>query len=141
MSKDNVKEYLSFLWEANRPLYLHEMYEVMEELMKIEKKLTLREMTDVKFMTDTDLCRRYHLEPKIINPKYVDCVIDEDMRKVEEKVGGIIVVSNYNIIREYEKTDFATMRNGIVKQVISKGNELRRLDNDRFEKIMNDFGA
>lgn len=137
MSKgDNVKEYLYFIREANRPLYTHEMYDVMMELKRLEKKLTVRQISDIKFLMDYDLCLKYDLEPKDINPKYVGYVLDEEDKRTEEKVRNIIVVSEHRVLSDKLKTDYETKRNDIVKQVMSKSRMLKELDEEKFEEMM-----
>ena len=133
MSKgDNVKEYLYFIREANRPLYLHEMYDVMMELKRLEKKVTVRQISDIKFLTDYDLCKKYGLEPKDVNPKYVGYVLDEDDKRTEEEVGNIIVVSEHKVLSDKLKTDYETKRNGIVRQIMEKSGMLKELDDEKF---------
>lgn len=137
MSKrDNVKEYLYFIREANRPLYTHEMYDVMVELKRLEKKLTVRQISDIKFLTDYDLCKKYGLEPRDVNPKYMGHVLDEDDKRTEEKVGKIIVVSEHKVLSDKLKTDYETKRNGIVRQVMSKSRRLKELDEEKFVEMM-----
>lgn len=137
MSKgDNVKEYLSFIREANRPLYTHEMYDVVMELKRLEKKLTVREISDIKFLRDYDLCLKYGLEPKDVNPKYVGYVLDEEDKRTEEEVGNIIVVSEHKVLSDKLKTDYETKRNGIVRQVMSKSGMLKELDEEKFVEMM-----
>lgn len=136
MSKnDNVKEYLSFIREANRPLYTHEMYDVMMELKRLEKKLTVRQISDIKFMTDYDLCLKYNLEPRDINPKYVGYVLDEDDKRTEEEIRNIIVVSEHKVLSDKLKTDYETKRNGIVRQIMEKSGMLKELDDEKFVEM------
>lgn len=133
MSKgDNVKEYLYFIREANRPLHLHEMYDVMMELKRLEKKVTVRQISDIKFLSDYDLCKKYGLEPRDVNPKYVGYVLDEDDKRTEEEVGNIIVVSEHKVLSDKLKTDYETKRNGIVRQIMEKSGMLKELDDEKF---------
>lgn len=137
MSKsDNVKEYLYFIREANRPLYLNEMYDVMMELKRLEKKLTVRQISDIKFLMDYDLCLKYDLEPKDINPKYVGYVLDEDDKRTEEVVGNMIMVSEHKVLSDKLKTDYETKRNDIVRQIMEKSRMLKELDEEKFEEMM-----
>lgn len=136
MSKgDNVKEYLYFIREANRPLYTHEMYDVMMELKRLEKKLAVREISDIKFMTDYDLCKKYGLEPRDVNPKYKDYVLDIDDKRTEEEIGNIIVVSEHKVLSDKLKTDYETKRNGIVRQIMEKSRMLKELDDEKFVEM------
>lgn len=136
MSKgDNVKEYLYFIREANRPLYTHEMYDVMMELKRLEKKLTVRQISDIKFLMDYDLCLKYDLEPKDVNPKYVGYVLDEDDKRTEEVVGNMIMVSEHKVLSDKLKTDYETKRNGIVRQIMEKSRMLKELDDEKFNEM------
>ena len=124
MKNENVKEYLYFIRKSNRPLYLHEMYDVMNELKEVESKLTVRQISDVKFMSDLDLCIKYNLEPKDVNPKYIGYVVDEELKTSSNKV-----------LSDKLKTDYETMRNGIIKQIMERASLLRKLDEEKFEKM------
>ena len=124
MKNENVKEYLYFIRKSNRPLYLHEMYDVMNELKEVERKLTVRQISDVKFMSDLDLCIKYNLEPKDVNPKYIGYVVDEELKTSSNKV-----------LSDKLKTDYETMRNGIIKQIMERASLLRKLDEEKFEKM------
>ena len=126
MSKENVKAYLKFIRETNRPLYLHEMYDVMDELKELESKLSIREISDIKFLSDLDICIKYNLEPKDINPKYIGYVIDEESKK-----GDMIK----KVLSDKLKTDYETVRNNLVKQIMERASMLRKLDEERFLKM------
>lgn len=137
MSKgDNVKEYLYFIREANRPLYTHEMYDVIMELKRLEKKLTVREISDIKFLRDCDLCLKYGLEPRDVNPKYMGYVLDEDDKRTEEEMRNIIIVSEHKVLSDKLKTDYETKRNGIVRQIMEKSRMLKELDEEKFVEMM-----
>ena len=108
------------------------MYDVMMELKRLEKKVTVRQISDIKFLSDYDLCKKYGLEPRDVNPKYVGYVLDEDDKRTEEEVGNIIVVSEHKVLSDKLKTDYETKRNGIVRQIMEKSGMLKELDDEKF---------
>lgn len=117
MSKENMREYISFLWEMNKPMYECEMDGVREQLGELERKLTLKQMADIEFLCDVDLCERYGLKPNEINPKYVDYVLDKDDKIIEEKMGNITVVTERKVLNSSMKTNFLGMRANLIRQI------------------------
>lgn len=136
MSKENVREYLAFMKRhMGTSWYLYEMYDVLDELKELESKLSIREISDIKFLSDYDLCLKYHLEPKDINPKYVGYVLEKDDEVVEEKKGNITVVTRSKVLSDKLKTDFESIRNNMVKQVMERATMLKKLDEEKFEEM------
>lgn len=97
---NRVKEYLQFLREANRPIYDYEKKEVKQKLQRLESKLSNTDIQNITLLSDMDLCGRYNLELRDINPKYVNV----DMSKPYTKV-------------TVEKTDFIQMKTNIINQI------------------------
>lgn len=115
--------------------HLYEMYDVFDELKELESKLSIREISDIKFLSDYDLCLKYNLEPKDINPKYVGYVLEKDDEVVEEKKGNITVVTRSKVLSDKMKTDFESIRNNMVKQVMERATMLKKLDEEKFEEM------
>ncbi|MBP5423036.1 MAG: hypothetical protein J6Y78_11400 [Paludibacteraceae bacterium] len=136
MSKENVREYLKFMKERmNTSLYLYEMYDVFDKLKELESKLSIREINDIKFLSDYDLCSKYNLEPKDITSKYVGYVLDKDDEVVEEKKGSITFVTRRKVLGKNMKTDIIGIRNDIINEIVKRAEMLKELDEEKFEEM------
>ena len=116
-NRENVKQYLQFLTDANNPLYKHEFNDVREELDKIESKLTLKDIANIRLLSDKGLCETYRLEPREINPKYVGYVLDKEDEVTEEKRGSVIFITRHKVMDDRLKTDFVQMRENLIEQI------------------------
>lgn len=117
MSKEDVKRYLHFLTNANRPLYEYEKEDIREELKKLESKLSVKDFSNIKLCSDLDLCERYKLKPNDINPKYVHYVLSKKDKIQYEEIGNVIISTEHKVLRDDMKTDFVQMKEDLMKQL------------------------